>query len=75
MIRPSTVWITPNCGKFLEMGVSDHLTCLLRNMYTGQESRIRTGNATTDWSKIGKGAAKGCELPPWLFGIEVGHRT
>ena len=49
------VWITTNCGKFLEMGVSDHLTCLLRNLYASQEATVRTEHGTTDWSKIGKG--------------------
>jgi len=49
------VWITTNCGKSLEMGVSDHLTCLLRNLYASQEATVRTEHGTTDWSKIGKG--------------------
>ena len=48
------VWITINCGKFLEMGIPDHLTCLLRNLYAGQEATIRTGHGTTDWFQIGK---------------------
>ena len=43
-----TVWITTNCGKFLEMGIPDHLTCLLRNLYAGQEATVRTGHGTTD---------------------------
>ena len=42
------VWITTNCGKFLEMGIPDHLTCLLRNLYAGQEATVRTGHGTTD---------------------------
>ena len=46
--KPLTVWITTKCGKFLEMGISDHLTCLLRNLYAGQEAGIRTGYGTTD---------------------------
>ena len=54
-LKPLTVWITTNCGKFLEMGVSDHLTCLLRNLYASQEATVRTEHGTTDWSKIGKG--------------------
>ena len=50
------VWITTNCGKFLnEMGIPDHLTCLLRNLYAGQEATVRTGHETTDWFQIGKG--------------------
>ena len=53
--KPLTVWITTNCGKFLEMGIADHLTCLLISLYTGQEAIVRTGHGTTDWFKIGKG--------------------
>ena len=48
--KPLTVWITTTCGKFLkEMGIPDHLTCLLRNLCTGQEATARTGHETTDW--------------------------
>ena len=47
-----------------EMGIPDHLTCLLRNLYTGQEATIRTGNGTTDWFKVGKGVPQGCILSP-----------
>ena len=47
--KPLTVWITTNCGKFLVMGIPDHLTCLLRNLYAGQEATVRTGHGTTDW--------------------------
>ena len=49
------MWITTNCRKFLEMGMPDHITCLLRNLYAGQEVTIRTGHGTTKWFKIGKG--------------------
>ena len=45
-----------------EMGISDHLTCLLRNLYAGQEARVRTGHGTTDWFQIGKGVLQGCIL-------------
>ena len=45
-----------------EMGISDHLTCLLRNLYTGQEAAVRTGHGTTDWFQIGKGVHQGCTL-------------
>ena len=48
MPKPLTVWTTTNCGKFLEMGIPDHLTCLLRNLYAGQEATVRTGHGTTD---------------------------
>ena len=49
------------------MGISDHLTCLLRNLYAGQEARVRTGHGTTDWFQIGKGLCQGCILSPCLF--------
>ena len=52
-----------------EMGIPDHLTCLLRNLYTGQEATIRTGQGTTDWFPIGKGVHQGCVLSPCLFNI------
>ena len=54
MPKPLTVWIRPNCGTFLEMKIPDHLTCLLRNLYAGQEATVRTGLGTTDWLPIGK---------------------
>src|SRR5574340_482576 len=50
-----------------EMGIPDHLTCLLRNLYTGQEATVRTGHGTTDWFQIGKGVHQGCILSPCLF--------
>ena len=49
------------------MGIPDHLTCLLRNLYSGQEATVRTGHGTTDWSQIGKGVRQGCILSPCLF--------
>ena len=49
------------------MGISDHLTCLLRNLYAGQGARVRTGHGTTDWFQIGKGIRQGCILSPCLF--------
>ena len=53
MPKPLTVWITKNLWKILkEMGIPDHLTCLLRNLYTGQEATVRTGHGTTDWFQI-----------------------
>ena len=51
------------------MGVPDHLTCLLRNVYTGQEATVRTGHGTTDWFQIVKGVGQGCILSPCLFNI------
>ena len=62
--KPLTVWITTNCGKFFK--IWDHLTCLLRNLYAGQEATVRTGHGTTDWSKLGKEYIKAV-LSPWLF--------
>ena len=50
-----------------EMGLPDHLTCLLRNLYAGQEAIVRTGHGTTDWFKIRKGICQGCILSPCLF--------
>ena len=52
-----------------EIGIPDHLTCLLRNLYTGQEATIRTGHGTTDWFQIGKGVRQGCILSPCLFNL------
>ena len=50
-----------------EMGIPDHLTCLLRNLYAGQEATVRTGHGTTDWFRIGKGVRRGCILSPCIF--------
>ena len=52
-----------------EMGIPDHLTRLLRNLYAGQETTVRTGHGTTDWSQIGKGVHQGCILSPYLFNL------
>ena len=52
-----------------EMGIPDHLTCLLRNLYARQEATVRTGHGTTDWFQIGKGARQGCILSPCLFNL------
>ena len=52
-----------------EMGISDHLTCLLRNLYAGQEATVRTGHGTTEWFQIGKGVRQGCLLSPCLFNL------
>ena len=51
------------------MGIPDHLTCLLRNLYAGQEATLRTGHGTTDWFQIGKGVRQGCILSPCLFNL------
>ena len=52
-----------------EMGIPDHLICLLRNLYAGQEATVRTGPGTTDWFQIGKGVCQGCTLSPCLFNL------
>ena len=52
-----------------DMGIPDHLTCLLRNLYAGQEATVRTGHETTDWFQIGKGVCQGCILSPSLFNL------
>ena len=72
MPKPLTVWITKNGGKILkEMGIPDHLTCLLRNLCAGQEVTVRTGYGTTDWFQIGKGGCQGCILSPCLFSLHA----
>ena len=55
--------------KILKMGIPDHLNCLLRNLYAGQEATVRTGHRTTDWFQIGKGIYQGCVLSPCLFNL------
>ena len=71
MPKPSTVWITTNWKILKEMEIPDHLTCLLRNLYEGQEATVRTRHGTTDWFQIGKGVRQGCILSPCLFNIYV----
>ena len=56
-----------------EMGIPDHLTSLLRNLYAGQEATVRTGHGTTDWFQIGKGVCPGCILSPCLFNLYAGN--
>ena len=67
MPKPLTVWITTNWKILQEMGIPDHLTCLLRNLYAGQEATVRTEHGTTDWFQIRKGVHQGCVLSPCLF--------
>ena len=64
MPKPLTVWITINWKILKEMGIPNHLTCLLRNLYAGQEATVRTGHGTTDWFQIGKGVCQGCIFNP-----------
>ena len=63
------VWITTNWKILKEMGIPDLLTCLLRNLYAGQEATVRTGHGTTDWFQIGKGVCQGCIFSPCLFNL------
>ena len=65
-VDPNQLW------KILKkMGIPDHLTCLLRNLHTGQEATLRTGHGTTDWFQIGKGVCQGCILSPCLFNLHA----
>ena len=67
MVKPLTMWITTNWKILQEIGIPDHLTCLLRNLYAGQEAIVRTRLRITDWFQIGKGVHQGCILSPCLF--------
>ena len=69
MLKLLTVWITTNWKSLKEMGKPDHLTCLLKNLYAGQEAIVRPGHETTDWFQIGKGVRQGCILSPCLFNL------
>ena len=64
---PLTVQITTNWKFLKEMGIPDHLTCLLRNLYAGQEATVRIRHGTMDWFQMGKGVNQGCILSPCLF--------
>ena len=64
-----TTWITTNWKILKGMRIPHHLTCLLRNLYAGQEATVRSGHATTDWFKIGKGVHQGYILSPCLFNL------
>ena len=66
MPKPLTVWTVENSERD---GIPDHLTCLLRNLYAGQEATVRTGHGTTDWFQIGKGVRQGCILSLCLFNL------
>ena len=61
------MWITTNCGKLTEIGIPDHLSCLLINLYSDQEATVRTEHGTADWFQIRKGVCKGCILSSCLF--------
>ena len=69
MLKPLTVDHNKLWKILQEMGIPDHLTCLLRNLYAGQEATVRTGHGTTDWFQIGKGVCQGCIFSPCLFNL------
>ena len=71
MLNPMTAWITTNWKILQEMGISGHRTCLLRNLYAGQEATVRTEHGSTDWFQIGKGVRQGCILSPCLFNFHA----
>ena len=73
--KPLTVWIATNWKILQDTGIPDNLTCLLRNLYAGQEATVRTGHGTTDWFQIGKGIHQGCKLSPCLFNLYVEYIT
>ena len=66
-LKPLTAAIKTNWKILQEMGIPDHLICLLRNMYAGQKPTVRTEHGTMDWFKIGKGVCQGCILSPCFF--------
>ena len=70
MPKPLTVWITTNWKILKEMGIPDHLTCLLRNLCAGQEATVKTGHGT-DWFQIRKGVHQVCILSPCLFNLHA----
>jgi hypothetical protein len=69
MLKPLTVWITTNWEILKEMGITGYLTCLLRNLYAGQEATVRTGHGKTDWLQTGKGVHQACILSLFLFNL------
>ena len=75
MTKPLTMWITALWKILKEIGIPDHLICLLRNLYVGQEATVRTGHGTTDWFQIRKGVCQGCILSPCLFNLYAEYIT
>ena len=73
MPKPLTVWIITNWKILKKLGIPDHLACLWRNLYAGQETTVRTGHETTDWFQIGKGVHQVCILSPCLFNLYEQH--
>ena len=75
MSKPLTVWITRNWKTLKGMGIPDHLTWLLRNLYASQEVTVKAGHGTTDWFQIRKGVCPGCILLPCLFNLYAEYIT
>ena len=73
MPKPLTVWVMTNWKILKGMGIPDHQTCLLRNLYASQEATIRSGHRTTNWFQIGKGVHQDCILSPCLFNLYAGY--
>ena len=73
VLKPLTTWIITNWKTLKEMGLPGHLTCLLRNLYVGQEATFRILYGTTDWFRIEKGVRQGCILSPCLFNLYAEH--
>ena len=73
MLKPLPVWITTNWKILKEMGITDHLTCLLRNLHAGQEATVKIRHGTTDWFQIGKGVCQSYILSPCLFNLYAEH--
>ena len=71
MPKPLTVWITTNWKILKEMGIPDHLTCLLRNLYVGQEATVRTKHGNNGLFQIGKGVCQGCIMSPCLYNLHA----
>ena len=69
-LKPLTVWLTTNWKILKEIGILNHLTCLLRNLYAGQEATHRIGHETADWFQIGKGVCQGCILHPAYLSLQ-----
>ena len=68
-LKLSTVWVTTTMDILEEMGIPEHLTCLLKNLHADQEATVRTGHETMDWFQTGKGVHQGCILSPCLFNL------
>ena len=73
LLKPLAVWITTLWKILNKMGIPNHLTWLLRNLYAGQEATVKTGHGTTDWFQIGKGVRQGYILSPCLFNLYAGY--